>query len=295
MEKQKEKGESTSQVQSPEKNKKNEYYLTRSCAFVNDFRKIFFEKNEIGKYTQAETGNIRIFCESIYTETIQSETTAKLFDILRVVSYRNGQTFDLRLSDYRKMRNIARSQKATEQFKASLQALKKCKFEYVRDGKASGKFTILKDFTVTSVRAYIEFSREFFNMLSEKSGYSVYLPSEVLQTNTHNNPNAYLIGVKLAEIYQKRQTIKASTLFKQIKTLSPFESVGKYRYKEYVINPFIRDLNSLECIKWEWVNSDGTQCNPSRYYEFLEATLKFEFLEHPKQPEKNTETEKGEK
>lgn len=294
MEKQKEMGVSTVQVQAPEKNKKNGYYLTRSCSFVNDFRKIFFEKNEITPFTRAEIGNMRIFCEKEYTETIQSEATAKLFDVLRIVSYRHGQSFDLRIGDYMRMRDISPNKREREQFNESLQALKKCQFGYARDGKASGRFTILKDFTVTNGRAYIEFSREFFNMLSEKNGYSVYLPSELLQTNTHKNPNAYLICVKLAEIYQKRQTIRVGTLLKQIKSLLPLERVSKYRYKQHVINHFIRDLNSLECIKWEWVNGDGTQCNPSRYYDFLEATLKFEFLNYPVQLKKDTETERGE-
>lgn len=295
---------------------KSGYSLANSCDLVNKFRTEIFDKTEKNNGETAvltnKDGTIRIEMPSYLAdkrtdavEVRDNRATSQVLDVLRILAYKQqSQLVILDVQEYMQLRGLSDAAKARKQLDDAFEVLWKGEITYTNTAAKRKEAKIIRTKILQSIQTklwsgnrLVEFSSIFYALLTTASGAFVFqYPLALLATDKHKTPNAYYIGVRLAELYKKRNTITVATLLKACKhipTVDEVREAGKRQYKQRIQSPFERDLNSISFIKWEYVDKAEKSYTPKTFTDFLNARIKFEFIGYPE--EVNREDKGGSK
>lgn len=220
--------------------------------------------------------------------------TAKLLlDALVITATDSGQRdslVKLPLSKYMEMRGLKDVKSAREQVREDIKALDNLSFEFKDTRKErNSDFLEMKIYGGTSgiVRGTImyRFNHDFFNLIMS---YPVMpYPKEILSFNAKKNPNSYYLLRRITQHknmnYGKNNadTISVKTLLGATPEIPKYEDVREDgRIDQRIINPFERDMDNIQCIKWSYCGKNGSRVeSPNSYHEFESLNIKIEWVD----------------
>lgn len=222
----------------------------------------------------------------------------KLFDCFMLVfTQTKDPSIRLPLKDYMDMRGLKDIKSTRKQVLESMDALSKISYEakekikgrWVHSGTISlfGGTKIIKNGII-----YFNFNADFYGQLIK---YRVMdYPPMILKTNDAKNPNAFYFSRYIAENYRMNEGkdrlnfISVKTMLEKSPKMPTYEEVmnGNRNVRDRIIEPFIRDLDSLDDVYYDIVSEDKEtiidHVEDLTYGEFIKCYLKIDYTDYPK-------------
>ncbi|MDP8218166.1 MAG: hypothetical protein P9M03_05520 [Candidatus Theseobacter exili] len=252
-------------------------------------------------------GNARIKVDDTFTLTIKDyrelkngiSTTAYMLLDCFVIQFTETGTKDcsirLPLKKYMEMRGLKDEKTARKQILADIEALRKIEYEasekirgrWVRSGSVSlyGGTGFIKNSIIC-----FNFNVDFYNQLLN---YKVMEYSkETLKINSNQHPHAYYFSRYIDENYRLNEgkdrvhVISISTLIEKAQELPSYETVKltNRNYKGRIIEPVIRDLDSLDQLYYDLLDKEGNIIDDPKelnYEEFIACKIKIDYADYP--------------
>ena len=202
---------------------------------------------------------------------------------------------DIRISlkEIQNIRHYGNIQTARKQTRAALNELSKIGFEVKDRGKSSG-YIRLNGGTHYIKNDYVfwNWNQDFLPIIDNNT-YIADLPAEGLATDDKRNPNAFYLTVFLANAYRMNEGKKREGKISVMSLIDNCPDLKKYkdsdRTKQFIMEPLIRDLDSLEWLNYTWHAATGEKIEdiysiPSK--DFLKCYITVDYSEFPKHPDR---------
>lgn len=241
-------------------------------------------------------GDFKLFITQYNTLSNGVRPTAKLLlDALVIVATESGQRdtlVEMPLAQYMELRGLVDVKEARAQVKADLDALSKLRIEFREATKSGvGDYLNINLYGGTSgIRRgaiLFRFNQDFFSMFK---AYPVMpYPKELFRINTHKNPHSYFLYRKISE--HKNMNIQKSneniigvkTLIDACPELPKYENIkATGNITNRIIDPFERDMDALENVRWEYCGKNGSKADsPKTYAEFVQLNILVFWEDYP--------------
>jgi hypothetical protein len=211
-------------------------------------------------------------------------SAVKFFDAAVITCSKNRDPLArIPLKEYMELRGLKDEKEARKQIKADMEVLKAVKFEYKGTGKGRGDWLSLSLYGGRAgiYRGVIEFrfTPEFYASIPENQ--FMFIPKEYFSTRDKYNPHTAYFIRRIAE--HKRMNlgkpneniIGVETLVNASPTFPKYEDVN-YRFTQFILEPFERDMDAITSIKWHYA---GEQ--PTNYNEFITSSVVITWVDYP--------------
>ena len=209
---------------------------------------------------------------------------------------------DVRISldEIQQLRNYNNVRTARKQTLAALKELSKIGFQVKERGKSSG-FIRLNGGTATIKKGlvYWNWNQDFKPIVDNSCKQLANVPLEGLATDDGKNPNAFYITWLLSTSYRMNEgkpregEISVKTIIDYCPDLKKYENSSRIR--QMIMEPLIRDLDSLEWLNYTWHAPTGEKIDDIYSLsgkEFLKCYIKVDFSDFPKNKERLKAKEK---
>jgi len=242
----------------------------------------------LDRYTGTATitsQDFRLYIEG-YDKLVNGANTSavKFFDAAVITCSKNRDPLArIPLKEYMELRGLKDEKEARKQIKADMEVLKAVKFEYKGSGKSRGDWLSLSLYGGRAgiYRGVIEFrfTPEFYASIPENQ--FMFIPKEYFSTRDKYNPHTAYFIRRIAE--HKRMNlgkpneniIGVETLVNASPTFPKYEDVN-YRFTQFILEPFERDMDAIKSIKWHYA---GEQ--PTNYNEFITSNVVITWVDYP--------------
>ncbi len=229
--------------------------------------------------------DFRLYIEG-YDKLVNGANTSavKFFDAAVITCSRNRDPLArIPLKKYMELRGLKDEKEARKQIKADMEVLKSVKFEYKGTGKGRGDWLSLSLYGGRAgiYRGVIEFrfTPEFYASIPKNQ--FMFIPKEYFSTRDRYNPHTAYFIRRIAE--HKRMNlgkpneniIGVETLVNSSPTFPKYEDVN-YRFTQFILEPFERDMDAIQSIKWHYA---GEQ--PTNYNEFITSNVVITWVDYP--------------
>ena len=229
--------------------------------------------------------DFRLYIEG-YDKLVNGANTSavKFFDAAVITCSKNRNPLaSIPLKEYMELRGLKDEKEARKQIKADMEVLKSVKFEYKGTGKGRGDWLSLSLYGGRAgiYRGVIEFrfTPEFYASIPENQ--FMFIPKEYFSTRDRYNPHTAYFIRRIAE--HKRMNlgkpneniIGVETLVNSSPTFPKYEDVN-YRFTQFILEPFERDMDAIQSIKWHYA---GEQ--PTNYNEFITSNVVITWVDYP--------------
>lgn len=187
------------------------------------------------------------------------------------------------LNEYMELRGLKDEKEARKQIKSDMEVLKAIKFDYKGTGKRKSDWLSIslyggRDGIYKGVIEFM-FSKDFYASIPENQ--FMFMPREYFSTRDKYNPHTSYFIRRIAE--HKRMNlgktneniIGVETLINSSPLFPKYEDV-KYRFTQFILTPFEKDMDVIKSIKWHY---SGEQ--PTSYNEFIDSSVVITWVDYP--------------
>ncbi len=256
-----------------------------------------------GEYVELQTPLTQDNSTAAYPWTV---STSQLFDRLIVEFTQTGskdRTITLSLTDYMQSRGLKDRKETRKQVKADLQTIRHNGITFTTFS-GEGKKRKETAFVDVNIAEAVGIDKKGMIMLRlTPSIYEVIkrdpvmpLPPECQKINSKRNPNSYNLLRKIAEhknmnmFKPNEDIISVATLLKCCPAIPSYDKVMKSdrRVTDRIIDPFMRDMDALKTINWEFCGTNNEPLTDRdtvnfTYEVFIKCNVHITWNEYPDQ------------
>ena len=201
---------------------------------------------------------------------------------------------DVRISlkEIQNIRQYGNIQTARKQTRAALNELSKIGFQVRERGKLSG-YIRLNGGTHYIKNGFVfwNWNQDFLPIIDNT--YISDFPIEGLATDDKYNPNAFYLTVFLSNSYRMNEGKSREGKISVMSLIENCPDLKKYidsdRVKQFIMEPLIRDLDSLEWLNYTWHAPTGEKIEdiysiPSK--DFLKCFIMVDYSDFPNHPDR---------
>lgn len=213
----------------------------------------------------------------------RSPSALKLLDVILLYAVsQKCETVRIPLQKYMHIRGRASETDVRNQLKLDLDLLNSITFKY-NSVKKICWFTVglsANSYGLNNGVIYFRMTPEFYNSIPTST--FMFIPLEYYQMNDKLHPHAsfFLRRITLHKRLNlgkiNENTIGVKTILESSPGFTKLDNKLR-KFKERVLYPFERDMNSINSIKWDYTNKPEN----IKFEDFINLNIKIEWVEYP--------------
>lgn len=253
--------------------------------------------------TKFEIGSYALKLPTGYPESRIRQSLFNLFDFLiEVYTNKGGRsaTIETTLKEYMQFRELSDRKTAFNVAQEDLETLRKADIQffetYLKGDEFQGSLSVrLVRATGINKRGEIVCTLDDLTHKILVTYPTMIFPHELYKLNAKHNPHSYAFLRKITE-HKRMNTGKKNEDIVSVKTLLKASSLPTYKsvmegtrqVTKLIIDPFERDMNVLQSIKWEYCHKNGEPLTQEEldnfdYSVFSECNIKITWINYPPQ------------